>query len=97
MTATRATWWRVPLDERDTSVRDHAYRRSYWIAIIVVALGLVYAMLAADHSDWWLPQTADAYGAVLVGFLFLIGSLPTAVVAWSEPDVEIEDEDGMDQ
>lgn len=86
-TATRATWWRAPLDERDQAVRDHAYRRSYWVVTCLTLLALLYAMLAADRPGWWMPSRQEHYWSLFVVLALVAGSLPTAIVAWIEPDM----------
>lgn len=87
-TATRATWWQAPLDERDRAVRDHAYRRAYWIVSILVLLALAYAMLAAERPGWWLPERQSDYWALFIVLAIVTGVLPTTIVAWIEPDEE---------
>lgn len=91
-TATEITRQRVPFAERDSRISDYAYRRAYWIVAIVTLFALVYAMFAADRPSWWLPDSQQEYWSIFVALGFLSGSLPTAIVAWIEPDVAGDDE-----
>jgi vacuolar-type H+-ATPase subunit I/STV1 len=73
------------LDERQRLVRDRAYRMAYYaVALLfgVLSLGIMYA---AGLDDTWSSVRVAAL--FLPWLTFLVGSLPTAVVAWTEPDL----------
>jgi hypothetical protein len=73
------------LDERQRLVRDRAYRGGYYIISALLLLLSVVVMYAAGNDDSWsvLRQLAP----FLPWLAFIVGSLPTAIVAWSEPDL----------
>ena len=77
------------LDERQQRVRDRAYLYGYrglGSAVVVVS---VYAGIAFDNA-WWLPTTWNQVQAVVWGVLLLAVTLPTAILAWIEPDAPSE-------
>jgi hypothetical protein len=76
-----------PADERQRAILQHAQAVSYRIlgpAIVLVALYLIYAPMFLGHV--WLPSTQVEQVELLAGFALLLGTLPAAVIAWSEPD-----------
>lgn len=73
------------LDERQQRVRDRAYLYGYRGLAVVVVLVSVYAGIAFDNG-WWLPTTWNQVQAVVWGVLLLALTLPTAILAWIEPD-----------
>lgn len=79
------------LDERERAVRDHAYRRAYGMACWLVAGGLGYAWLVARSGSGWMPGAPKDWAAVLAIACYLLISFPPAVIAWTEPDVPVED------
>jgi hypothetical protein len=79
------------LDERERQVRDRAFRFAYiWLAAAFTLL-VTYAAIASDSGLGWLPRTWNERQAVLWGVNLLAWTLPTASVAWMEPD-PVEDE-----
>ena len=76
------------LDERQRQVRDRAYRLAYYgLTVLFGAFSLVL-MYAAGSDDGW---TSIRVAALFLPWLtFVPGSLPTAVVAWTEPDLPDE-------
>lgn len=81
------------LDERQTAVRDNAHRTAYQIlgAAIIVGLVLVQMLTTGPLSDKpWTPQISiqGIVAPVLATILWMYISLPTAVIAWTEPDPE---------
>jgi hypothetical protein len=73
------------LDERQRLVRDRAYRVAYYMLTLLfggLSLGILYA--AASDDAWSSVRVAALF---LPWLTFLPGSLPTAVVAWTEPDL----------
>jgi hypothetical protein len=76
-----------PADERQRAIREHAQAVSYQIlgpVIGFVALYLIFARTIFDHA--WLPSSQIEQVVLLAGFSLLASTLPSAVVAWSEPD-----------
>jgi hypothetical protein len=76
-----------PADERQRAVREHARAVAFQIVgpvIYVVALYLIFAPRFFDHP--WLPSNEVEQVGLLAGLALLIGTLPAAVIAWSEPD-----------
>src|SRR5262249_21263665 len=72
------------LDERQRVVRDRAYRNAYYGITALLLILSVVVMYAAGNDESWsaLRQLA----AFFPWAAFVVGSLPTAIVAWSEPD-----------
>lgn len=82
-----------PADERQRAIRQRAQAVSYQIlgpVIILPVLYLIYAPMFLDHP--WLPSTAVERVQLLAGFAVLFGTLPAAVIAWSEPDPVPDDQ-----
>ena len=46
----------------------------------------LYAMIGLDNG-WWLPRTFNELQAVFWGALLLASTLPSAILAWTEPDL----------
>lgn len=75
------------LDERQVQIRNNAYRHAYTVmASLVVLFGLYYA-IALDKSVLWIPQTYDQASYFLWGAILLTMTLPSAILAWTEPEV----------
>jgi hypothetical protein len=87
-------------DERQVLVRDRAFVTSYQILSGLLCLGILYATIAGAH--WWHPSTNE-WKAGLFGSLLLSATLPSAVIAWGEPDEpaeveeEVEEEDAQEK
>lgn len=79
------------LDERGLAVRDQAYRRAYRAACWLVAGGLGYAWLAARSGRGWMPAEPGDWAGLLAVSCYLLISFPPAVIAWTEPDLPVED------
>lgn len=79
------------LDERGLAVRDQAYRRAYGLACWTVAAGLAYAWLATRTGWGWMPAGHRDWAGVLAVACYLLVSFPPAVIAWTEPDLPVED------
>jgi hypothetical protein len=80
-------------DERQRAIRQHAEAVTYRIlgpVIVFVAIYLIYARTFFDHV--WLPSTPIEQVGLLAGFALLFSTLPSAVVAWSEPDPVPDDD-----
>ncbi len=74
------------LDERQRLVRNEAFRASYILLAALCVVGVVYGGIAWDNDWLWLPDTRTAVQAVVWGVFLLVMTLPTAVLAWTEPD-----------
>jgi hypothetical protein len=74
------------LDERLLQVKNRAYRSAYLVLAPVATI--VWALSIAGQQ--WLPADQGNAGAtvLLFGVFLLAGTLPTAIVAWREPDPE---------
>jgi uncharacterized membrane protein len=74
------------LDERLLQVKNQAYRRAY-LVLAPVAISAWILSLAAQE---WQPN--DQGMIIATALLFAVanvaGTLPTAIVAWQEPDPE---------
>lgn len=73
------------LDERQRSVWDRASRKAYFVVLVVLLFITGYWMFV-----WPLVRLPETEVMVLLSLaLFLLTlSLPNAIVAWTEPDVE---------
>lgn len=78
------------LDERGRAVRDRAYRRAYRLLTWIVAAALLYAWLAARYG-WWIPARPPQWAATLAIACYLMTSLAPAAIAWTEPDLPLDD------
>lgn len=74
------------LDERQNSVRNYAYRNAYITLSAVIIVALLYTMLAIDFN-WWLPSGSGQVTALFFSFLFIMLILPSAIIAWTEPEL----------
>ncbi|MBC7928564.1 MAG: hypothetical protein H7039_23210 [Bryobacteraceae bacterium] len=71
-------------DERQSGVRHHAFVRGYMILTALVCSGVVYWMAPPEIG---LPLPDPAYrGPLLFGLIVFCTLLPTAIIAWTEPD-----------
>jgi hypothetical protein len=83
------------LDERERSVRDSAYRFAYQALSGTFLLSAFYTMVAMDGGSLWFPRTLNEASAVFWGVFLLATTLPTAIIAWREPDpVDDDPHDG---
>jgi hypothetical protein len=76
------------LDERQVQLRNRVYYLAYGLLSIILGVGLFYWYIATDAArlELWLPRSSFEAAAVFWGLLILLSSLPTAVLAWLEPD-----------
>lgn len=76
------------LDERQLQVRDRAFYRAYQMLSSMAGLWIVYETIArTSKRQWfWVPVSFDEYQAIVWGYLLLAMTLPSAVIAWTEPD-----------
>lgn len=88
---TRSTPGVVP-DERQLQVRDRSFFRAYQILAGTGSLWLLYQSLGVDLQrkipGLWLPKTYDQHSLIFWTFLILSITVPNALIAWTEPDVE---------
>jgi hypothetical protein len=79
-------------DERERSLRDHAHRIAYWVMSGVLGgiFGLVAGIGVTQEANTVLLKFGDFTRLDVVVYLlafwtFFLG-LPTAIIAWLEPD-----------
>ena len=82
------------VDERQLQVRDRAFYRAYQILSSLFGLWVVYEGIArTNERQWfWVPQTFDEYQAIVWGYLLVSWTLPSALIAWTEPDLADSDD-----
>jgi hypothetical protein len=79
------------LDERQQAVQSQAYRRAYQILTgLIMVLGL-YVGVGSFNAQLFLPRDFPSWLIAFFGLAFLITSLPSAVFAWTEPDLQNEE------
>lgn len=84
-------------DERERSLRDHAHRVAYWIMSGIVGgiIGLTAGFSSTRAADYVLLRVGDFARldvmVYLLAFATMFSGLPTAIIAWLEPD-PLEDE-----
>ncbi len=76
------------LDERQVAVRDRAYLESYRVSVAVVLVGLFVVGVGSDAVDRPLLVNFDVVQPVLWAGILYGMLLPSAVVAWGEPDLD---------
>lgn len=79
------------LDERQTAVRDSAHRTAYQILGTVIIVGLVFLQTLTTgllSERPWTPQISirEVVAPIVTTMVWLYVTLPTAVIAWREPD-----------
>jgi multisubunit Na+/H+ antiporter MnhB subunit len=74
------------LDERLLQVKNKAYRRAYLLLAPVTVIAWILSLAALQ----WQPNDQGRIIATMlvVGIALIVGTLPTAIVAWQEPDPE---------
>lgn len=79
------------LDERQESVWHRAHYLSYKILGTTLLAGMGYGVIAFQlfPGQLWLPA-GDQFFFLWAILFFLFSTLPTAVAAWTEPDLEPE-------
>jgi len=78
------------LDERQRERRNDAIQRSFPVIGIVSALCLLYAIVTDTMVPAW--RNATVVEALFWGIFLLSVSLPSAIIAWTEPDQQTLDE-----
>lgn len=86
------------VDERQIQVRDRAFYRAYQVISVLFGLWIVYETIArTSRLEWlWVPRTFDEYQAIVWGYLLVSMTLPSAIIAWTEPDVDDSETDLME-
>ena len=84
------------LDARQTAVRDNAHRTAYQILGSAIIVGLVLLQMLTTGPLGFrslTPQLSirSIVAPVLTTILWMYVSLPTAAIAWAEPDPEPEE------
>jgi len=69
-------------------VRDRAYLESYRVFVAVVLVGLLVVGIGSDVVDRPLLVDFDVVQPVLWAGILYGMLLPSAVVAWGEPDLD---------
>jgi tryptophan-rich sensory protein len=75
------------LDERQIAIRDRAYLVSYRILATFMLLGIFALSIAPDVLDRPLVVTFETMQPLMWGALLYSLILPSAVIAWQEPDL----------
>ncbi len=85
----------IDLDERQTAVRDSAHRTAYHIlgTLVLGALFLLWLIIEPLGARPWTPPQISIQDptTVLTTMLWVYISLPTAVIAWREPNPEADE------
>jgi hypothetical protein len=79
------------LDERERSLRDHAFALAYRILSVILGVCSLGAIIATAGLHW-SPTVNSAVGLApfLVVLIWFIVGLPLAVLGWTLPDPEPE-------
>lgn len=91
-TALRPDW---ALDERENRARADAYRTAYRILAAVLVPPIAYTLVAVDYPARLLaPVPREVLSEAFIFLVLLMLTLPTTVLAWTEPDPlpELDDE-----
>lgn len=73
-------------DERQRQQLLQVYTLAYRVIGVMVLLGMMY-LLTASGGTLPLPHTHAGWYPVAWAAIILIGGLPTAILAWTEPDI----------
>ena len=49
-------------------------------------LGVIWIALGIDLGIWWVPSTDDEWNLIFWGLFIYLTTLPSAFLAWREPD-----------
>jgi uncharacterized membrane protein len=76
----------LELDERLVQVKNRAYRHAYLVFAPVAAIAWLVSLAAVE---WQRNDQGKVEATVLLFAVAMLGgTLPTAIVAWQEPDPE---------
>jgi hypothetical protein len=78
------------LDERQRERRNDAIQRAFPVIGMVSALCLLYAIVTGSLVPAW--RNDSVVDALFWGVFLLCISLPSAIIAWTEPDQHMLDE-----
>lgn len=76
------------LDEREIRIRDRAYLESYRLFVLAVLVALVAVAIIPDVLDRPITLDYATLNWFIMGAILVSLALPSAVVAWVEPDVD---------
>lgn len=77
------------LDERERAIRDHATAAAYRVLGTLIALATFYVMFAILNPHWLpIPRSLQESVPFAVALIWLVTSLPRAILAWTLPDPE---------
>ncbi len=81
------------LDERQERIRNYAYRLSHRVLVVAfgIPLWLLFFHAPSSGNPSWL-QDAESNAGLIVVYLELLFFLPTAAIAWIEPDTPEDEE-----
>jgi hypothetical protein len=80
------------LDEREQGIRDQAWIHAYgFLSVVVVAVVAILAVVTSFIGPVTIGM--DVIGPVAVSLALYLPILPSAMLAWTEPDVETDDAD----
>jgi hypothetical protein len=75
------------LDERQLSVRAQAYQTAYIVLATLLLLAVVGLSIALD-KQWMTGMGWDQLQWVTMACFYLTLTLPNAIIAWREPELE---------
>jgi len=82
------------LDERQVALRNAASLDAFRVVATSLLLGIIWVALGVDKSLWWVPKTYNEWNMVFWGAIVMTLALPSAFLAWREPDrVDDREED----
>lgn len=74
------------LDERQLALRNSAYTDAYRFVSGLVLIGCIAIALGSDLRQPWVPTGYEEWNAIVWGLFIYLTSLPSAILAWREPD-----------
>jgi|GEM_PF-1911391 len=85
-------------DERDRTIRDRALRIGYWAlgAPLGALVGVTHAMVRRRTEDGLVTFTVydmSVIAAMVLTLFLLYALLPTIILAWTEPDPPLDEEE----
>lgn len=81
----------APPEERETAVRDRAYRRAYQFVVLLALAASTAAFIFQEELPGLFRVLADdsLFLVTLCGVILFLASLPVAFLAWTEPDADL--------
>jgi uncharacterized membrane protein len=79
------------LDERQVRIRDRAFLVAYQVFAGLTLLGLLVVGIGSDAIDRPITLTYDTMQPLVWGVILYGIILPSAIVAWQEPDLDREE------